>query len=102
MHHVITNLELLQLFQSKSDLSVTGALAAKVIFVIAVKYLVVGKEAALKNTVGKSLMQCLADGLKLYVLATLGKNIVQALTLLGVIGQDINPVTLYYIIGQAL
>ena len=47
-------------------------------------------------------MQCLAYGLKLYVLAALGKYVVQALTLLGVIGQDLNPVTLYYIIGQAL
>ena len=102
VNHVISNLELLQLLERKRHLSVAGTLAAKIIFVIAVKYLVVGKEAALKNTVGKSLMQCLADGLKLYVLAALGKNIVQALALLGVIGKDIDPVTLYYIIGQRL
>ena len=96
VNHIIAYLELLQLLERKRHLSVAGTLAAQVILVVSVKYLMISKEA------GKSLMQRLADGLKLYVLAALGKDIVQALALLGVIGQYIDSVTLYYIIGQRL
>ena len=37
----------------------------------------------------ETFMKCLADGHKLYVLPALGKDVTQAVSLLGVIGQDI-------------
>ena len=98
MNHIVANLELLQLLERKRHLSIAGTLTAQVILMVTVKYLMISKEAALKDAVGKSLMQCLADGLKLYVLAALGKYVVQTLSLLGIIGQDINRVTPYYVI----
>ena len=47
-------------------------------------------------------MKCLADGLERDILTALGKNSLQTLSLLGVIGQDIEFVTLDNVICQGL
>ena len=102
MHHVITNLELLQFLDRKRHLTVTGTLAAQIVLVKSVKYLMVCKEAAFKQSVSIPLMQCLADGLKRDVLTALGKDGLQTLPLLGVICQYINTVALYNVIRKGL
>ena len=99
MHHVVTDLELLQLLKGKRNLSVTGAVTLETVFVEPVKYLMVSKETALEQAVGITLMQCLVHNVERNFLTALGKDRLQTLSLLGVIGQNVNPISFDYIIS---
>ena len=102
MYHIVTNLELLNLFQCKCHLTTTGLVTLKVIFMEAVEYLVVGEQAQASVNINKSLMQGLIHGNKLYTLFHLSKDIFQTFLLLGTVSQDIELETLQQIVLQSL
>jgi hypothetical protein len=89
MYHIIAYLELLQLLKRKRNLTVAGTLTPEVVFVVAVKYLVVCEKTAFEQAVGKTFVKGFTYCSKLEVLATLRKYVMQTVTLLWIIGKDI-------------
>ena len=108
VYHVVANFKLLYLLQRQRHLSATGLVALQVVLMETVKYLMVGKEAHLQVVVDKTLVQCLIYRCKTYlcmltlVFGTLCKDILQALVLLGTVGQYIHLVALVQIVVESL
>src|SRR5574344_788448 len=77
MYHIITYFELVQLFQSKSNLSISCSLTLQVIFMETVENLMVGKETTLYCVIYKSLMKSPVYRSEIYLISPLLENIFQ-------------------------
>ena len=102
----IPRFELAELFQRERHLTATCTLATQIVLVETVKYLMVGEEATLQGVIGKSLVQGVVNGSERYLFALpllggpLFEDGLQAHTLLGTIGQNVETVATRQIVGK--
>ena len=92
MHHIVAYLKLLQFLQRQRHLTAASTFTAQVKLVEAVKYLVVSEQTHLQVVVREACMKGAVDGCKGNICAR--KYFLQAVILLGGVGQYINGVTL--------
>ena len=102
MHHVVANLELLNLFQRQGYLAAAGLVALQVVLVETVEYLVVGEQAEAQVVVYEALVQRLVDGGEADVLVFFGEDVAQTLVLLLTVGQHVELVAFQSVVLQRL
>ncbi len=100
VHHVVANLKLLYLFECQCHLAPMRLVTLQVIFVEAVKNLVVGEEAQLQRVVNESLMNGFVDGKEMdgihFCFCLFLKDILQTCNLFLAVGKDANLVALVH------
>ena len=101
MHHVVANLELLDLLQREGHLTTARLVALQVVLMETVEDLVVGKDTDVQVVIDKTLVESILDGIEGYF-CLLGKNIFQSLILLLTVGTDVDLVALGVIVGEGL
>ena len=89
VYHVVAHFELLDFLQRQRHLAATCLVALQVVFVEAVKYLMVGEEACLQVIVDESLVQSFVNRDEYF-----RKNVLQSFLLLLAICQDVESVAL--------
>ena len=107
MHDIVARLHLLQLFHGERHLTTACGVRAQTVFVEAVEYLMVGKEACRHTVVGKSFMQGLVNRQELYpsgfaFVCQRGEDVFQAFILLGAVGKDIKFISAQHIVFKSL
>ena len=94
VHDVVTHFDLVQFLERKRQLATARPVTLEVVLVESVKNLMVGKHAHLQVIVHKALMQRAQHGLKADVVATVFKNDLESLNLLGTVAQDVDGVAM--------
>ena len=102
MHDIVALLDLVQFLERQGQLARAGTVALEVILVEAVKDLMVGKDAQLQILIHKALVQRAQHRLEADGVATVLKDVVQALNLHGAVAQDDQLVALRQEIGKRL
>ena len=75
MHHIVANLELLNLLEREGHLTTTGLVALQIVLMEAVEDLMISKDANTEVFVSKTLMKRAINARKCYF-CRIGKNII--------------------------
>ena len=100
MHHVIARLKLIQLFERKSHFATACLVATQIVFMKAVEYLMVGKDAVLQRMIYETLVQSTVYRSKFNLVSPLLEYIPQAVGLLHAIRADKDFISTLQEIGK--
>ena len=100
MYDVVARFHLLQFLHRQRHLTVARRIGAEVILMETVENLMVGEEAQFQGIIGKTLMQRMVHGNKLYSGFSIRENILQTLLLLLTVRQNIQFIVFQQIFLQ--
>ena len=89
VHHVVAQLELLQLLQRQRHLAAHGTFAAQVVLVVAVEYLMVGEKGHVQVVVAEAAVEGAVHGREADAGLLVLEDVLQAVGLLLAVGKDI-------------
>ena len=98
MHHIVTQLELVEFLQTLCNLTTSRLITLKVIFMETVKYLMVSKQTYALLMVNETFVYCLLNSSELNVVTPIVKNSLDTFCLFFAIATDKQTIAISHIL----